>query len=274
VFSVGPFGNLRLLETVSSGGVDPISVTVNGPWIYALNKGDATTPGNIAGFDFLGGSFAQHPLGSQALNAAANTPEEIAFTPNGRDLVVTEKVSNTIDVFPVNAFGLAGPAVTTTVPAGTNPYGFAFTPNGTAVVSDAGLGALTTYTVAPSGTLTAISQVADGQLAPCWVALNSNGTEAFAANAHSGTISAYSVAADGTLTLQSPAVAASPGAGDTDIAVGGHDSTLYISDQPNFDASAISPAGSLSPSTPVVTGLAPGTFGLAATNSPGFGFGF
>jgi 6-phosphogluconolactonase len=274
VFSVGAFGRLQRIDTTNSGGVDPISVTIKGSWVYTLNAGDATTPANIAGFDLNGGPFFRHPVGSQALNAAASSPEEIGFTPSGRDLVVTEKASGTIDVFPVNGFGLAGPAVTTTVPAGNGPYGFAFTPNGEAVVTDAGIGALTTYSVAPQGTLTPISQVADGQLAPCWVALSNNGRDAYAANAHSGTISFYTVAPNGTLTLQNPAIAADPGIADTDIAVGGHDSTLYISDQPNFDASAISPSGSLGPSTPVVTGLPAGTFGLAATNAPGFVAGF
>ena len=141
------------------------------------------------------------------------------------------------------------------------------------MVSDAGIGALTTYRVSPQGTLSEISQVPDGQLAPCWVALNGNGTEAFAAKAHSGTVSAYAVAADGALTLRSPAVAARPGVGDTDIAVGGHDSLLCISDHPDLDSSAISASGSLGPAAPAVTGLATGTFGLAAANTTTYGYG-
>ena len=142
--------------------------------------------------------------------------------------------------------------------------------NGDAVVSDAGLGALSSFSVAPNGTLDAISSaVPDGQLAPCWVTLTPNGSEAFTANAHSGTVSAYTVAPDGTLSLLSPAVQASPGAGDTDLAVAGN-STLYISDQPDVDASTITPSGSLDPSGPVVTGDLAGTFGLAATDSFGF----
>jgi 6-phosphogluconolactonase len=139
-----------------------------------------------------------------------SSPEQIGYTPNGRDLVVTEKASDTIDVFPVNWFGLAEPAVTTTVAAGTGPYSFAFTPGGDAVVSDAGIGAPSTFSVDPDGTRTQISEVPDGQLAPCWVALTGNGSEAFTANAHSGTVSAYAVAPNGALTLLSPAVKASP----------------------------------------------------------------
>jgi 6-phosphogluconolactonase (cycloisomerase 2 family) len=270
VFSVGRSGSLRLIETAGSGGVEPISVTVNGLWVYVLNAGSATTPGNIAGINIGFAPFFSKPLVVQSLNAAASSPEQISFTPNGRDLLVAEKGSNTIDVFPVGPFGFAGPAVTNTVPAGTGPYGFGFSANGDAVVSDAGLGALSSFSVNPNGTLTAISTaIPDGQLAPCWVALTPDGREAFTANAHSGTVSAYSVASNGTLTLLSPTIAASPGVGDTDLAVAGN-STLYISDQPDVDASTINASGTLNASTPVVTGDLAGAFGLAATTPFGF----
>ena len=70
---------------------------------------------------------------------------------------MTEKASNTIDVFPVNFFGLASPAVTTTVATGTGPYGFVFTQNGVAVVSDAGISSLSSFSVNLNGTLTPMS---------------------------------------------------------------------------------------------------------------------
>jgi 6-phosphogluconolactonase len=267
VFAVGPRGNLALVETASSGGLDPISVTIHGIWVYVLNNGSATVPGNISGFVLS--PFGHGPTDTQALNAAASSPEQVGFTPNGRDLLVTEKASNTIDVFPVNFFGLAGPAVTTTLSSGIGPYGFGFTPEGVAVVSEAAYGGVGTFWVNNSGTLSQISQVADGQLAPCWVAVTASGNEVFAANAHSGTVSAYDIAPSGTLALLPPAVQANPGIADTDLAIAGN-SNLYISDQPDFDASAISPAGSLSPSVTVASGLPTGTFGLAATSSAGF----
>jgi 6-phosphogluconolactonase len=270
VFLVEPSGNLQFIETTNSGGVDPISVTVHGLSIYTLNAGNATTAANIAGFNLFGGLFSHHSIGVQSLNPAANSPEQISYTPSGRDLVVTEKGSNTIDVFPVDFFGLAQPPVTTTLAANAGPYGFAFTPSGVAVVSEAAFGGVATFSVEPDGAVSQISQVADGQLAPCWIALTANANEAFTANAHSGTISAYTVAPNGTLSLLSPAVQASPGVGDTDLAV--TNSSLYISDQPDFDVSAITPSGSLSPSVPVASALPAGTFGLAATDSTGFGF--
>ncbi len=263
VFFVADSGRPVLLETIPSGGVDPISVTVHGLWLYVLNAGNSTTAASIAGFDLFGGRAVNLPIATQPLNAAASSPEQISFSPDGRHLLVTEKASSTIDVFAVDRSGAAKPAVTTTV-AGTAPYGFAFTPSGVAVVSEAAFGGLATFTIDPDGTLTQVSQVADGQLAACWVALTASGHEAFTTNAHSGTVSSYTVSAGGTLTLVNPAVQASPGAGDTDLAVGAN-SQLYISVQPQIAASAINPGGTLQASTPVVSGLPAGTFGLAAT---------
>jgi 6-phosphogluconolactonase len=205
------------------------------------------------------------PSDVQPLNAAAASPEEISFSPDGAHLVVTEKTSNTVDVFAVND-GNVGPAVTTTL-AGTGPYGFAFTPAGVAVISESAFGGLGSFSISASGTLQQISQVSDGQLAACWVALSSDGRDAYTANAHSGTVSFYSVAPDGTLTLNNPAIATNPGPGDTDLAVSGHNTNLNIFDGNHIDTAAIAPNGTLGASNPAIVGLAAGTEGLAATNS-------
>lgn len=268
VFAVAPSGRLRLIDITNSGGVDPISVTVRGGLVYVLNTGNATSPPDIAGFDIVGPPFLRRPFATQALNPAASSPEQIGFSPDGRDLVVTEKTSNTIDVFPVNALGIAGAAVTTTIPGDVGPYGFVFTPTGLLAVTEAATSALATFDLNPSGTLQAISTVPDGEQAPCWVALTANGSEAFVSNAHNGTISAYSVALDGTLSLLAPAAQATVTTGNTDLALGG--STLYIGDAPGVDATTISPAGTLSSATTAVTGLPAGTFGLAAVSTPAF----
>ncbi|MBO0692490.1 MAG: beta-propeller fold lactonase family protein, partial [Acidimicrobiaceae bacterium] len=271
VFAVSPSGGLRLIDVANSGGVDPISVAVRGSSIYVLNAGNGTTPPNVAGFNLFGRSFLQQPVATQNLNPGASSPEQIGISPNGRDLVVTEQTSNTIDVFPLDLFGMPGAPVTTTIPGNVGPYGFAFTPTGVLTLSEAATGALATFAINPSGALQAISTVPDGQQAPCWVVLTAGGSEAFTSNAHSGNVSAYTVARDGTLSLLPPAAQTSPGAGDTDLAIGG--STLYIGDDPNVDASTISPAGLLGPSTTAASGLPAGTFGLAATSTPAIGFG-
>ena len=271
VFAVTPSGRLRLIDVAGSGGVDPVSVTIRDGLVYVLNAGNASTPANVAGFDLFGPPFQRQPIASRDLNPAASSPEQIGFSANGRDLVVTEKTSSTVDVFPVNASGLAGAPVTTTIPGNVGPYGFAFTPTGVLTVTEAATNALATFALNPSGTLQAISTVPDGQVAPCWVALSANGGEAFVSNAHNGTISAYTVAPDGTLSLVAPAAQATVAAGNTDVAIGG--STLYIGDAPGVDASTISPAGTLGAPTVAAGGLPAGTFGLASTPTPASGQG-
>jgi 6-phosphogluconolactonase len=267
VFSVNHDGSLDLIDTAGSGGVDPISVTINGQSVYVLNAGDSSHPGNIAGFNLDGDHLIPVPQDVQPLNAKASSPEQIGFSPDGHWLVVTEKASDTVDVFAVDGDGNVSPAVTTTLTTGTGPYGFGFAPNGNAVISEAAFGGLGTYSITSSGTLNKISEVSDGQLAACWVALSADGTNVYTANAHSGTVSFYSIAPDSTLTLNNPAVATSPGTPDTDMVLTGHGTQLDILVGTQIDAAAVSPSdGTLGTSTPIVTGLPTGTDGLAATN--------
>jgi 6-phosphogluconolactonase len=263
VFAVGGRGRLFRLETVASGGVDPISVAISGSEVFTLNAGSTTVAPNVTGFNL----FAPwHTAVAQSLNALASSPEQVSVSPNGQFAVVTEKASNTIDTFAISGHGALGSAVTTTLSAGTGPYGFSFLGNGNLVVSEAAFGGLATFTLNSNGTLTQLSQVADGQAAPCWTALANHGSEVFTTNAHSGTISAYTIAPNGTLTLLSPAIQASTTVvGDTDIAVAGN-STLYTSVQPNVLASRVLPSGDLGPISTVASGFPTGTCGLAATS--------
>ena len=63
-------------------------------------------------------------------------PAQVSFSPGGEVLVVTEKGTNLIDTFRVDEDGLAGQVVTHPS-AGVTPFGFAFTRNGTLIVSEA-----------------------------------------------------------------------------------------------------------------------------------------
>jgi 6-phosphogluconolactonase len=268
-FQVQRYGSgpvLSFVERVSSRGIDPVSLTVHGSFVYVLNEGNSTRAGNVAGFLIAdGGLLFALPHSRQPLSQAPPTgAAEVAFSPNGDWLVVTETGTSLIDVYPVNARGIAQAPVTT-ASNGSTPYGFAFTPKGTLVVSDAGPGALTSYTVSSSGTLSVVTPaLADGQLAACWVAIAGQHW-AFTSNAHSGTIGAYYVAANGGLSLKN-ATAATTGAGDTDLAIGGtHGQYLfvYVSGAPQVQEYAIGAGGTLSLEF-TVDSLPPATEGLVA----------
>ena len=187
-----------------SGGTAPISVAVNDHFVYVLNSG---TPNNVSGF-WLDESGELYPLpaSTHALSGPSVAPAQVAFTPSGDALIVTEKGTNLIDVFPLGFFAQPG-ELHTVASSGKTPFGFAFARDRSLVVSEAfgaaaGLGAVSSYALDRVDSVSAVSRsVADGQTAPCWVAVTGDGRWALTTNAHSGTISAYEVAVDGALTL-------------------------------------------------------------------------
>jgi 6-phosphogluconolactonase len=223
---------LTFVDKASSRGVSPVSLAVHGSVVYVLNAGNSTTAGNIAGFVLADhGLLLALPHSVEPLSTSAATgPAEVAFDPAGNVLVVTEKTTNEIDTYPVNAWGVAqSPTFTTS--NGTTPYGFTFDPKGALIVTDAASDALSSYTVAASGALTLVSgSVGDNQTAPCWVVVTHHGRLAITSDAHSNTISTYTVGAGGALSLLASS-AATTGAADTDLAIGGtHGQYLFVVD--------------------------------------------
>lgn len=218
---------LSLLDREPSGGVMPISLTVHGDVLYVLNAG---TP-NISGFRIKENGRLSPIAGStQALSAGAAGPAEVAFSPNGEWLAVTEKGSSKIDTYKVNDKGVAGAAVTT-VSNGSTPFGFAFDPRGRLIVSEAAANAVSSYAVANDGGLHVVTgSLVDGtQQAPCWIAVTENGRYAYATNAHSGTITGFKIGHDGSLTLlNSNAITATPGGAPLDMAFSDGDKLLYV----------------------------------------------
>jgi 6-phosphogluconolactonase (cycloisomerase 2 family) len=247
-------GGLVLRDRISSRGDFPVSVTVREGVGYVLNQGDET----VRGFRYdRSGDLRSLPGSTRGLtpNPAGGTTDaaQVAFTPNGRSLVVTEKASNTIDTFRVVG-GYAGPA-SAHASAGTTPYGFDFDRAGHAIVSEAASGSASSYRVQPFATIT--GALANTQRAACWLVVGDD--IAYVVNAASRSISTYAIANDGSLSLME-AVAATTGAGATDAAVSPDGRHLAVRQGDGSVASwRIGPAGSLT-----AAGTAPGTaFGTA-----------
>ncbi|MCI4366179.1 MAG: lactonase family protein, partial [Thermoplasmata archaeon] len=216
-------------DVVSSGGVDPVSLALHGSWVYVLNDGSATTAGNIAGFHLSStGMLAPIAGSTQPLSTSSPTgAAEIAFNPIGHLLVVTEKATQQIDVYNVNPRGVAS-APTNTTSNGNTPYGFAFTPRGQVLVSEAASGSLSSYSVHTWSSLSVLSaSVTDGGAAPCWVAITANGHYAFTTNGHSNSISSYVVHTGGRIVLLQ-SLAGSTSAGPNDLSFAGQDQFLYV----------------------------------------------
>src|SRR6266496_5392779 len=115
---------LRLVDRVTSGGKQPISLTVSRKILYVLNNGGAVGGSDtIAGFAVGANGHLKPIVSGLPLSAASVGPAQIGFNVDGDLLLVAEKSTNNIDVFTVDDDGVA--VGSTVVPsAGQTPFGF------------------------------------------------------------------------------------------------------------------------------------------------------
>ncbi|MGI8950506.1 MAG: lactonase family protein [Chitinophagaceae bacterium] len=204
-FWVHSDGSLTLAHTINSGGTKPISLSVWGNLLYVVNS----TSANICGF-YIGANGALSKINGswQPLSSSSATPAQISFHPNGKILFITEKGTNKIDAFKLNASGVAG-AGNFNNSVGATPFGFnfAYNNNNYLVVSNAAGGAAnagscTSYSTDNWGSINAINgTVPNYQSAPCWVATAHYGRFAFISNTASNTISSYYISPFGAIYL-------------------------------------------------------------------------
>src|SRR5690348_16482854 len=188
---------LTLVGRVPSRGVFPVSLAIHGHNAYVLNAGGVP---NVAAFQLSGdGTLTPSFGGREPLSAPNAGAAEVAVAPDGSALVVTEKTANQLETFPLR-HGLPGDPVIT--PSnGPVPFGFAFDPLGTAIVSEASNSTVSTYRLAAGGGLSLITASAQTlQGAACWVAVTPDGRFAYTGNAATGSFTGFSIAADGTIT--------------------------------------------------------------------------
>jgi len=264
VFQVGPQGP-SLLSRTPSGGTLPISVTVARNVVYVLNAG---APGNITGFT-VGSTGGLTPIAgsTKSLSTAAAGPAQVSFSANGRQLVVTEKSTSLIDVYPVDEGGVAGERTSYTSAGGT-PFGFAFGLRALLFASEAAApGSASPYTLTRAGSLQVISgAVLTHQGAPCWAVVTADGRFGYTGNG-SGSISGFRIAPDGSAgLLDANGASAVVGGGLNDIALSRNSRYLYALGTGSVQAIyafRIQNDGSLQALGPV-GGLPAGTRGLAA----------
>jgi DNA-binding beta-propeller fold protein YncE len=200
---------LEFASIVPSGGAFPVSVTCNSRGVvYVLNQLGAA---NISGFKLLDSGQLQ-PISLSTRDLAGGPlaqPAQVSFTPDGTQLLVTEKGTNVIDVFAVRADGRTnGPGIEQS--SGRTPFGFAFGPSGSVVVSEVEnrlplKAIVSSYQLAGSGLESVSPTVRNDQSGACWVTIT--GTSAWVVNTGTASISAFQIGADGTLTLVDPAAA-------------------------------------------------------------------
>ncbi len=213
VLGIDPDGSLRQVPggLVASGGLTPVSVTIEDDLVYVANAGNGGS--NYTGFRLhrdgrlrpIPGSTVSLPDGSQ--------PGDVLFNADGRKLAATRVGTSLIDSFTVRPDGRLSAAPDSPFPAqGLGPFGSEFRPTvpsqlfvSNAHNAGAGSGTVSAFRDLTDGTLSSIdsSPFPDGQTAPCWVEISHRGQFLFTVNTASGTVSSYSISPGGTLTLVS-----------------------------------------------------------------------
>jgi DNA-binding beta-propeller fold protein YncE len=246
VFSVRG-DQLSLRQVVGSGGTFPVSIAVHGNLVDVLN---AENGGSVQGFLALPGHLIPLPYANRSLGLDptatpqfTNTPGQVAFSPNGSQLIVTTKANgNDIDVFGVGFFGFLSPAPVVNSEPGQVPFGVTFDAAGRLVVANAGPNSLATFDLNRNGSVTEISAVPTTQAATCWV--TPVGRFLFASNAGSATVSGFQEAGFGQLSFLGQ-TGTDPGTVDASASVGGQ--FLYVQTGANgvVDEFQVHPNGDL-----------------------------
>jgi 6-phosphogluconolactonase (cycloisomerase 2 family) len=202
VFRVVGGDRLSRRQVIGSGGSFPVSVAVRGNVLYVLN---ARSGGSVQGYLRFGDALVRIPgwhrslgLDPTASPEFTNTPGQVAFTPDGRKLVVTTKANGSnIDVFDVNRFGGLSAAPVVTADPGQVPFAVSFDAGNHLVVAEAA-NAVATFTVNADGTLALVDREQTGQAATCWIVRD--GSAFYVSNAGSANLSGYHDAGTGALT--------------------------------------------------------------------------
>jgi 6-phosphogluconolactonase (cycloisomerase 2 family) len=227
VFSVRG-DRLFLRQLLPSGGTFPVSVAVHDDLVYVVNARDG---GSVQGYRVFFGFVlpirnSLRPLALPAVTTPefVSTPGQVAFSPDGSQLLVTTKANGSaIDVFDVHHGGrLSATPVVNTVPNAV-PFAVDFDAAGHLVVTEAGTNALATFSLADDGTIAPIDAKPTNQNATCWV-VQANGTF-YASNAASGSLSSFRSSSTGLLT---PVGQTATDGGSVDAAVAPDQRTLYV----------------------------------------------
>jgi 6-phosphogluconolactonase len=201
VFSVAADGSVELSDRVHSGAT-PKSVAEHDGLVVVLNTGN---PG-LASFRLhADGSLAPVEGGDQALASDAD-PAQVAFSPDGSMIVITERGTDSIETYVVEADGTFG-ASQAILSQGPTPYGFAFTSGGALVVTEAfraekGAAAASSYAIVDGSLVPRTSSVGNGRSEICWAVITPDGRHAYTTNFADGAVSRWAIGSDGELVLE------------------------------------------------------------------------
>lgn len=223
---------LFFLDKTASGGSEPNSIAQRGDLVYVLNTGGSS---NIVGFRLINGRLKQIKNSTRFLSTNTTGASSIAISPDGRFLVIVERLTNNIDVFGINGDGTLSP-ININASAGPGAFAATFGRNGVLLVSETGApgvsngSAVSSYAIGPTGKLTPVTtSLPTLGAANCWNAVTPDGRFVYTSNAGTSTIAGFAVASNGSLTaLPGTLVGINPtGSANLDITVSSDGKFLY-----------------------------------------------
>lgn len=222
-------------RVVDSGGDFPASVAVHGSVAYVMNAGGE---GSVQGFRItadglrpLRGSQRSLGLDNDKVPLFSSSPGQVAFTPGGRELVVTTKSANTIEVFPMRRDGRPAERAVVNRSAGEVPFAVTFDRAGRMLVAEAAKSTVSAYRVRSDGRLKLVQKpLPNGQDTLCW--LERAGDFFYGGNTGNSTVTGYRTGRDGRLALTNDVGIATPPSaksqGVIDLAVTEDEKFLYV----------------------------------------------
>jgi 6-phosphogluconolactonase len=222
---------LLLTDRVTTGGSEPNAVAQRGNLVYVLNTAGSSS---VVGFHLQGGRLTRLHDSQRFLSGNLVNPASIAFSSDGRYLLVTERATNTIDVFKVSGDGTLSELISSPS-AGPGAFSATVAPSGTVLVSETGTGipnssALSSYSIGSDGHLVPLSiSVPTLGNANCWNVVTPNGRFVYISNAGSSSLAGFQISANGALQpIGSTIVATNPsGAANLDITISADGNFLY-----------------------------------------------
>ena len=141
------------------------------------------------------------------------------FSPDGEQVVVTEKATSLIDVYDVEENGtLDGPSISNS--AGVTPFGFDFNERGVRWFPRRPAAPCLRTMCQPAEPMRSAPWPLLPRPRRCWVVITRNGKIAYTTNAGSDSVSSFSISKSGLLTLiEARAGETGPGGHPTDMAL-------------------------------------------------------
>ncbi len=267
LFAVGGDARLELVGRTAAGEA-PKSIAEHDHLVYVLSTGRPA----VIGFRLTEAGLERIPGGDANLPGPESDPAQVGFTPDGSALLVTDRGTDSLVTFLVNADGTLATPPQVIPSCGPTPYGFAFARTSILVVTEAfraekGAAAASSYSL-QGGRLTPVTKSArNGRSEICWAVVTPDGSYAFTTNFADGAVSRYTIGSDGTLTLDRAAAAVTvdgrPGLRDEDITADGRYLYALDADSGSIFGWAVDRQGELTP-VGVWDGLPTTIAGLAA----------